>query len=257
MACRMSVSSNPSVGVILRSVWDGIVEVVRSRLLYLLGGFLIFVSIGKAQSGWAADNTALQLALDALQDILIIPVVIEIYRSLILREAAVNAWANSPPRMWRMIGWTLVLWLLKTVPFYLSNLSPSAIANVIATVAAVMVVIVLLVRFAILFPAIAVDAPGASLGNVWADTSGRTWLIVKTYLIWYLPLLAIVVVAGLITDRVTVSDRLGTLGDNALEFLATIVLTVASARLFDWIGHQVKGLPAGAAQSAEQASSAG
>ena len=229
------------------------VEVFRSRFLFLLGGFLVYLAVGRAQSGWTADNAAFQLALDALQDILIIPVEIEIYRLLILREAPVNAWANSPPRMLRMVGWTILLWALKSLPPYLSNFTTSQVANIIATIAVVVLIIVLLVRFAILFPAIAVDAPGASLGNVWADTKGRIWLIVKTYLIWYLPLLAIVVVAGLISDRVNVPDRLSTLGDNVLEFLATMVLTVASARLFDWIGRRVKGLPAGPADSVQLA----
>jgi hypothetical protein len=233
------------------------VEVFRSRFFYLLGGFGAFLTVGKAQSGWAADNAALQLALDALQTIVLLPVEIAIYRLLILGEASSTAWASSPVRWRRMVGWTIVLWALMTLPKYLSDLTQSVAANIIATTVVVVVIIALWVRFAILFPAIAVDAPGASLGNVWADTRGRTWLILKTYLIVLLPLLAVVVVAGLISDRVNVPARLGTLGDSTFEFLANMALAVAAARLFDWIGHQVKGLPADSAQLAEQAPSVG
>jgi hypothetical protein len=173
---------------------------------------------------------------------------------LILHEtSASHAWANSPPRMWRMLGWTMVLWILMTLPSYLSNLTPSVATNIIATTAAVVVVIVLMVRTAILLPAIAVDAAGASLSNAWADTKGRIWLILKTYLIVSVPLLAVVAVAALISDRVSLPARLGTLGDSLFEFLATMVLTVAAARLFDWIGHRVKGLPVEPAGSAQLA----
>ena len=241
----MSVPSNLSFGAIFRSVWGGMVEVFRSHFFFSLAGLAVFTFVGRAQAGWAADNAELQLALDALSSILLLPVQIVIYRFLILREdGSTNAWANSPPRMLRMVGWTIVLWVFMSVLPYLTKLLESTWANMIATVAGWVVAIVLLVRFAILFPAIAVDAPGATLGNVWADTKGRIWLIVKTALIASLPLLAVGIAAGAIGDSVKVPDRLGTLGDSTYEFLATILFTVVAARLFDWIGHQVKGLPA-------------
>jgi hypothetical protein len=241
-------------------VWDGIVEVVAGLRFFLLGGFLVFVAVGRMQSGVAADNALLREALDALQTILFLPVEIAIYRLLILREATASiTWANSPPRMWRMVGWTMALWVLMTLPSYLMKLTSFEAVNVIATIAVGVVAIVLLVRLAILLPAIAVDAPGASPGNVLADTNGRTWLILKTYLIVLLPLLAVVVVAGLISDGLGVPDRLGTFRDSAIEFLATAVIAVAEARLFDWIGDRVKGLPAepGSAQLPGQPPPAG
>jgi hypothetical protein len=249
--------SNPSFAAILRSLWDGVVKVVRFRFLFLLGGLGVFVAIGRAQLGWAADNPVLLEALDALSAILILPVDIAIYRLLILDDASANSWASSAPRMQRMVGWAIVMWILVTIPSYLTNLTPSVAANTVATIVVTVIVVVLMVRLAILLPAIAVDAPGASLANVWADTGGRFWLILKTYLIAILPVLALVVVDGMITDRIGVSDRLGNLGDSTLEFLVTLMFVVASARLFDWAGHQVKGLPASPAQLAGQTPPAG
>ena len=120
----MSVPSNLSFGTIFRSVWDGIVEVVVGLRFFLLGGFLVFVAVGKMQSG--VDNPVLREAVDALQAILFLPVEIAIYRLLIFGEASAStSWANSPPRMWRMVGWTLALWALASVPTYLSNLTQS------------------------------------------------------------------------------------------------------------------------------------
>jgi len=37
------------------------------------------------------------------------------------------------------------------------------------------IVVVVMLRIVILLPAIAVDAPGASIGSVFADTRGHAW----------------------------------------------------------------------------------
>ena len=117
-------------------------------------------------------------------------------------------------------------------------------ADAIATIVTAVVVIIILLRMAILFPAIAVDAPGATLRNAIADTKGQIWLIVKTLLMVLLPLLAVVAAVGLTSDYAGLPASWEAAKDSVLEFLATMALAVAAARLFDWIGHQVKGLPA-------------
>jgi hypothetical protein len=138
-----------------------------------------------------------------------------------------------------------LLWALVTLPPYLPGLiTTSEGADAIATIVTVVVVIIILMRIPVLFPAIAVDASGASLRNVLADTKGRSWLILKTYLIALLPLLAAIVVVGLTSDYAGLPAWGEVVRDSAFEFLATMVIAVAAARLFDWIGHRVKGLPA-------------
>ena len=140
-----------------------------------------------------------------------------------------------------------MLWALITLPPYLSGLiTPSEGADAIATIATTVVVIVVLVRLAILFPAIAVDASGASLRNVLADTKGRSWLILKSFFVVLLPVLAGLLAVGLISDF----DDLPTWWsaariafDSPLEFLATVLAAATASRLFGWIGHQVKGVP--------------
>jgi hypothetical protein len=48
-------------------------------------------------------------------------------------------------------------------------------------------------RLTIFLPAIAVDAPGASARNVFADTGGHAWLIVKAYFVTVLPFILLII----------------------------------------------------------------
>ena len=101
-------------------------------------------------------------------------------------------------------------------------------------------------RLAILFPAIAVDAPGASLRHVLADTKARSWLILKSFFIVLLPVLAGLLAVGLISDLDDLPSWWSAARiafDSPLEFLATVLAAATASRLFGWIGHQVKGVP--------------
>ncbi|CAN7672062.1 hypothetical protein LJR220_006404 [Bradyrhizobium sp. LjRoot220] len=211
-------------------------------LIYLVVGILGFVAPA------IADNPVLREGLDAIKTILLLPLEIAIYRLLILGEATSGYdFAIFAPRFQRLLGWTVVLWALITLPPYLAGLiTPFEDADAIATIAAAVVVIVLLVRMVILFPAIAVDASGASLRNAWADTKGRSWLIVKSFLIALLPALAGLLTVGLISDFEDLPawwSAVRIAFDSPLEFLATVLAAVTASRLFNWIGHQVKGVP--------------
>ena len=255
----MSVPSDLSVSTIFRSLWDGLVEAFARLRLLSLAGFLIYLFAGILELLVPAENTVLREALDAGKTILILPVEIAIYRLLILGDASAGYFsAISAPRFPRLLGWSIFLWALFTLPPYLVGLiTKSETADTIATLVTAVIVIVFLMRLPILFPALAVDAPGASLGNIIADTKGRIWLILKTYVIMLLPLLAVVAVVGLTSDYAGLPAWGETIRDSAFEFLATMVIAVAASRLFDWIGHQVKGLPAGSAQLAGQTPPAG
>ena len=108
------------------------------------------------------------------------------------------------------------------------------------------IVVVVLVRLAILFPAIAVDAPGASLRNVMADTKARSWLILKSFFIVLLPVLAGLLAVGLISELDDLPNWWSAARiafDSPLELLATVLAAATASRLYGWIGHQVKGVP--------------
>jgi hypothetical protein len=255
----LAAQPDTSAGTVFRSVWNGAFDVfVRLRfpsllglLIYLVAGFLGYVAPA------IADNPVLREGLDAIKTILLLPLQIAIYRLLILGEASSGYdFAIFAPRFQRLLGWTLVLWALISLPSYLAGLittSDDADATVtaadvvllVATIATMAIAIVLLVRLVVLFPAIAVDAAGTSVRNALADTKGRSWLIVKSYLMVLLPLLAGLVAVGLIgdfDDPPAWWSAAKTAFDSSLEFLVTVLATVIASRLFDWIGHQVKGV---------------
>lgn len=239
-----------SFGATFRSVWNGMLDVfVRLRFLSLVG-LLIYLAVGILGfvAPVIADNPVLREGLDAIKTILILPLEIAIYRLLILRETTSGYdFGIFAPRFRRLLGWTVVLWALITLPPYLPGLiTPSEDADSIATIATAIVVVVVLVRLAILFPAIAVDAPGASLRHVLADTKARSWLILKSFFIVLLPVLAGFLAVGLISDLDDLPSwwsaaRIAL--NSPLELLATVLAAATASRLFGWIGHQVKGVP--------------
>ena len=84
----MSVPPDISLGVIFRSVWNGLMETFgRLRLLCLLG-LLIYLIVGTLEFMAPADNAVIKEALDASKTILILPIEVAIYRLLILGEAS-------------------------------------------------------------------------------------------------------------------------------------------------------------------------
>ena len=226
------------------------VEVLVQLRFPSLVGFLIYLGVGilGLVAPVTTESPVPREALDLLKNILIIPFEIAIYRLLILGEAtSAYNFAISAPRFQRLLGWTIGMWALITLPPYLPGLiAPSEGADAIATIATTLVVIIVAVRIAILFPAIAVDVSGASLRNALADTKGRSWLILKSYLIVLLPALIGVLAIGLISDFAALPAWWSTARmalDSSLEFLMPVLVTVVASRLFDWIGHRVKGLP--------------
>lgn len=119
-------------------------------------------------------------------------------------------------------------------------------ADFTGRIATAIVVVVILMRLAILFPAIAIDAPGASLRHVVADTKARSWLILKSFFIVLLPVLAGLLAVGLISDLDDLPSwwpAARTTFDSPLELLATVLAAATASRLYGWIGHQVKGVP--------------
>jgi hypothetical protein len=120
-----------------------------------------------------------------------------------------------------VLGWTVAMWAFATIPTYLAGvIGSSDAASVVVGIAVIVIGIMVIVRLAIFLPAIAVDAPGASVGNAFADTRGHAWFVIKAYLVVLLPLVPILIAAAV----------LASLGGN-----------IVSSRLFMRIGDRVKG----------------
>jgi hypothetical protein len=116
----------------------------------------------------------------------LVPFEIAICRLLISGEAASGyRFDISTVRFQRMLAWTAGFWLLGKFRFICPAPSHHPTARkVIISVVLFALVIFAVLRLTILLPAIAVDAPGASVRNAFADTGGHTWLIVKAYFVY-------------------------------------------------------------------------
>ena len=251
----MTTTSSLPVSTILRTVWDDLGELsvrLRSQSIIACASAVLFALIGAIPA--ISDNRMLAEVFDLMSTFVLVPFEIAICRLLISGEAASGyRFDISTVRFQRMLAWNAGFWLLWKIPLHLPGaVAPSDGAEVIISVVLFALVIFAVLRLTILLPAIAVDAPGASVRNAFADTSGRTWLIVKAYFATLLPfILMIISIVGLawLGGAHDIRSGIGSLAADVfaglLGFLIGTCCTIVSARLFMMIGDRVKtGRPA-------------
>jgi hypothetical protein len=168
----------------------------------MLGAFLIMLAISAAadfvpQRLWDQELTgeALGLAQNAVEAFLLTPIVIAIHRLVILDKITPNYMGPiGEPIFGIFFAWLLALKILIGLPFDLLgvlqtfNWSPpaSALAVALALIAAVGVSL----RLTILFPALAVEAPGATPSHALADTKGHVLRLLALFFLALAPWLA-------------------------------------------------------------------
>jgi hypothetical protein len=242
------------IGVILRAVWNDLGEIafrLRRQSIIALS-IVVVLDIVDSASG-ISSNPVLSEVSGLVSAVAVLPFEIAIFRLLILDEATTGYhFAISTVRFQRMLGWTVAFWAIGNILTYLPGAitSSEAAMAIIAPFAVIFTGIVFLMRVAILLPAIAVDAPGASIGNAFADTRGYAWLIVKAFVTALLPSILIFIMAGVLAWLVAGSRALSDSGSgaavaetaifSALRFLVAISVTIFQARLFMRIGDRVK-----------------
>jgi len=166
---------------IVRAVAVGYQDVLRAaqamRRLFLLALLIILVihvSDRVLPHGGAAVGLAIPIWV--LRSLLLTPFLVAVHRFVLVDDVA-NHYAIEPhnPRFWRFFVWSLVLTFLLFGPSLLL-LSSTQLLGLPVTIAFICVTVSLIVaniaclRLAILFPAIAIDAPGATASNALADT---------------------------------------------------------------------------------------
>jgi hypothetical protein len=208
----------------------------RLFLLALLIVLIIHVSHLVLPHGGAA--TGLAIPIWVLRSLLLTPFLIAVHRFVLVDDIA-GYYAIEPhnPRFWRFFVWSLVLTFLLLGPSLLLLSSalplglPATIAFICVTVSLIVAIIVCL-RLAILFPAIAIDAPGATASNALADTRGFAVDIFLIYLLAALPIVAIdFVLLGL-----NLPTMIGTVIDGILDVIELVLLVVITSRVFQALG---------------------
>jgi hypothetical protein len=124
-----------------------------------------------------------------VQAVLLAPLAIAVHRLVLLGETT-SRYPLEPnsSRYLRFVGFAILVKFLWLIPSTFESLLPvvSFIASVLFITALIMVV-----RRAILFPAIAIDAPGATWSNARLDTKGSSWRVAFIFVLTGLPVLVI------------------------------------------------------------------
>ena len=132
-----------------------------------------------------------------IQSFVIAPLAIAVHRYVLLGEVTAGyAIDPSSPRYLRFVSFAVLINVLMFVPSLIFGIMPadSALGAVGGVLAFILVVIsiIVLVRRTILFPAIAVDAPGATWTNARNDTMGHSWRVFFIMVCVTIPLLVII-----------------------------------------------------------------
>lgn len=247
---------------ILAPVWTGYRDAWSAiRAMPALTGITVLIMFAFGLLDYlvpfrAEDNvvagTFVAIVVSAVQNFFLTPIMIAVHRFVILGEVAPRYWlAPSQPAFRAFFGWLLALSVLGllTVPLF-SNGLPAMLSLGVVLIAMV-IIIVISTRLAILFPAIAIEAPGANAANAWADSKPHTFRI---FLVFLLAVLPVAIGALFVTFPFALgSDGQGTLGIPALFIMAVVqmfavILCVAIAsRLYEALANRLLGTqPSGA-----------
>jgi hypothetical protein len=177
----------------------------------------------------------LSLGLSALRSFLLTPFYIAVHRFIILDKVTHTysfdwrnrrfmlffAWSFALTALVSALGILLLLLMILLIPWWEAQLL-AALIVIVATA-------IVLLRLTIIFPAIAVDAPGADGPNAFADTKGHASRIFAVFLVAALPFIVVYFLikpsgAGLLLS--------GTLIDAVVSVLFIPLLLSLASRIF-------------------------
>lgn len=191
------------------------------------------------------DVTLAAYVIGLVQTLLITPFLIAVHRYIVLGETMQNYVIVAGDR--RTQGYFLcwaVLSTLAVAPAFLpplSNLEQPAGGMIGFAVLGYLIGVMLFgLRLTLLFPAIAVDAPGATVANALADARGHLWRIFATGLIAGVPLMTVAYLAqAAIGSESGVAAVLVSLVRSIAAFGLLTQFVAISSRLYMWIGERV------------------
>ena len=192
----------------------------------------------------AKGSVGLSLLVSLAQTFVLTPYLIAVHRFIILDEVTLRyALEPAERRLQQFFGWSVVLLLISTVPIFLTLMPFSIGVQVALLLIFVIVALVLSLRITILFPAVAVDAPGATWSNAIADTRGYALRIFIVGLMTVFPLLVLSILllhaAGLREPEGVAGKLVAVVSGGALSTLSLTLLVVIASRFYEWLGDRV------------------
>jgi hypothetical protein len=243
---------NPGVLASGVSAWSDVRDALSWLFRPALISFVILLALGTTKeliipiASHTVDSMLKLLVYEAIQAFVMTPYAIAVHRFIILGEITTSYRIPlTEPRFRRFFGWSLALVVLTNVPTALDALlAGSTISDIILGVVLGFAVMVLTIRTTILFPAVAVDAPGADWRHAIADTSGHAWDIFLILFVGTLPFLIVASAGRAILQGSLADDAVIAFGafDAIVGLVGWTLVVVIASRVYQWIGAQVKGL---------------
>jgi hypothetical protein len=213
------------------------------RLMVVAGLITVVFDVGEAflwpKGSESARSVLLAtFVLGLVQTLLATPLLIGVHRFIVLGETTPGYVLDL--RAYRVEAYVLFWAALSTaamVPtFLLSERSTEA-----ALVGWVFLVVVMVagLRLSLLFPAIAVDAPGATWPRALADSRGHGWRIFLTGLGALLPFASVGTLLHQVVGQAapwSFAATVLTLVDTVIGLISLILFAAVSSRLYQWIG---------------------
>jgi hypothetical protein len=185
---------------------------------------------------------------------LLTPFLLSVHRFVLLGEAPKRYDLDPANRRFQLFfGWLAVILLLASIPSFLKSLNTPWDPNyyvgeygepapsIMVTVAGV-VVFALIQRFLVLFPAVAVDAPGIAWQNAIRDTHNHMVFVVVVTIVPFVPVVLVVAMCKGIL-QVWRGTLVGLIVDmlwfGALLLLISTLLAVIASRLYQVLGERL------------------
>jgi hypothetical protein len=146
---------------------------------------------------------------------LLAPLAIAVHRFVLLGEIT-NRYPLEPgsSRYLRFVGFAIVVQILPAIPFYIiipdvRNGPVFAAGLSIVGFVLLIAIMTIVLRRAILFPALAIDAPGATWRKASLDTKGSSWRVTFIFVLTALPVVLLSVIFVLAMPRGELNSRAG------------------------------------------------
>ncbi len=191
-------------------------------------------SIWWRQDGEAELPLTLDMALNMLRAIIMVPVSIAIYRFVVLEETTTGYGLDlAQVRVRRFLKWNVALVAVSFVPLLLAAGIESK--NVTSTVSLLSFVAMfyVLIRLFVLFPAIALDAPQANWQSALAETRGLALYILATILTIWLPIVFFGLSAAFMFTALGADSRATTYVVSTGLMVSELALTSFGARFYE------------------------
>jgi hypothetical protein len=242
---------------IMRAVVVGYRDIVRvARVMPRLAAAVLVILLTFNLLELVIPNSVFELPLaefvfGAARAFMLTPFLIAVHRYIILDEVTPRyILAPLARRFLRFFGWTLVPALVLSASSLIQYLLtaaelPARAVSLGAGVALIVGVFVIL-RLMILFPAIAVDAPGASARNAFADSKGFFWDMFFIGLVAMLPLVVLTMLLVVLEVPLELRDSVPALwtvlevtDKTVVELVAYPLYVTIASRIFHALGEQV------------------